>query len=182
MAEGQRMKQFRRRIYPSFGAFWKDLKGIISNRRKIRELMREGLISPCFRERIMLAVTSVNKCRYCAFGHSHRALEEGVPQEEVRELCLGTLDQSPEEELPALFYAQHWADCSGNVDQETRERIISIYGSQKAQAIEVSIRLIQMGNLLGNTFDYFLYRITLGRKGLIAEERQTNIPVDGFPN
>ena len=175
------MKLFRRRIYSSIGAFWKDLKGLFSDRKKIRALMREELIPPCFRERIMLAVTSVNKCRYCSYGHSRQALTEGVPQEEVRSLCHGVLDESPEEEIPALLYAQHWADCSGNIDQDTRERIIAIYGPQKTHAIEMSIRLIQTGNLLGNTFDYFLYRMTFGRKGLIAEERQTKRPVDRIP-
>jgi AhpD family alkylhydroperoxidase len=142
------MKRFRRRIYPTFGAFWRDLKGLFSDRKKIRELMRDDLISPCFRERIMLAVTSVNKCRYCAHGHSRQALTQGILLQEVRELCQGIFDQCPEDEFPALLYAQHWADCRGNIDQETRERIISIYGPQRAQAIEMAIRMIQMGNLL----------------------------------
>jgi AhpD family alkylhydroperoxidase len=176
------MKSFRRRIYPSIGVFWKEIKVLLSDRKKIRKLMRDDIISSCFRERLMLAVTSVNKCRYCAYGHSHRALMEGVPQEEIRELCLGTFDRSPDEELPALLYAQHWAEVSGKVDSQTRDKLISVYGPQRAEAIEMAIRMIQMGNLLGNTFDYLIYRITFGRKGLIAEERQAHIPVDGVPS
>ncbi|OGO18223.1 MAG: hypothetical protein A2Z14_15725 [Chloroflexi bacterium RBG_16_48_8] len=104
---------------------------------------------------------------------------EGVTKEEIQELCIGTFDRSPEEELPALLYPQHWAECSGDVDSETREKLVTIYDQPRAESIEMAIRLIQMGNLLGNTFDYFMYRITFGRKGLIEEERQAHIPVTG---
>jgi AhpD family alkylhydroperoxidase len=176
------MKSFRRRTFSNFGALWAEFIGLFSDRRKIRRLMRDDLISPCFRESLMLAVTSVNKCRYCAYGHSHRALMEGLSKVEIEELCRGTFDQSPEEELPALFYAQHWAEHSGKVDEAAREKLISIYGQQRSEAIEMAIRLIQMGNLLGNTFDYLIYRVTFGRKGLIEEERQAHLPVDGVPS
>jgi AhpD family alkylhydroperoxidase len=174
-----KINKFRRRVYPSIATFWKEFKGLIADRKKIREVMRSDEIAPCFRERLMLAVTSVNKCRYCAYGHSLRALEEGISKEEIQELYAGTFDQCPEEELPALLYAQHWAESGGEVDQEAREVLVSNYGKQKAEAIEMTLRLIQMGNLLGNTFDYFIYRVTLGRKGLLEEERQAHIPVDG---
>jgi AhpD family alkylhydroperoxidase len=176
------MKSFRRRTYTSFNIFWREFKALVSDQKKIRKLMREDTISPCFRERLMLAVTSVNKCRYCSYGHSRRALVEGVTPEEIQELCLGMFDRSPEEELPALLYAQHWAERGGEVSPEAREKLISTYGPERAEAIEMAIRLIQMGNLLGNTFDYLIFRITFGRKGLIEEEEQAHIPVDGIPS
>lgn len=175
------MGVFQRRIYPSIDIFWIEFKNLLAELKKIRRLMRGNQISPCFRERLMLAVTSVNKCRYCAYGHSLRALEEGISAEEIQGLCIGTFDLSPEEELPALLYAQHWAECAGEVTPEAKEILISTFGVERAEAIEITIRLIQMGNLLGNTFDYFIYRITFGRKGLIEEERQIHIPVNRVP-
>jgi AhpD family alkylhydroperoxidase len=176
-----KMGEFSRRIYPSIGAFWKEFRNLSADRKKIRRLMRGNQISPCFRERLMLAVTSVNKCRYCAYGHSLRALEEGISAEEVQDLCSGTFDQSPKEELPALLYAQHWAERAGEVAPEDREILLSTFGAERAEAIEMTIRLIQMGNLLGNTLDYFIYRVTFGRKGLIEEERQTHAHVKSVP-
>jgi len=161
------VKEFRRKIYPSIGKFWKDVISLLAKREKIREMMREGQISPAFRERLMLAVTSVNQCRYCLHAHARQALVQGISEVEIQELSLGTFDQSPRDEIPALLYAQHWADSDGNVDPEARERLISTYGSQRTQAIEMSLELIQMGNLLGNTFDYLLYRISFGRWGLV---------------
>jgi hypothetical protein len=31
--------------------------------------------------------------------------------------------------------------------------------------IEVVLRMMRMGNLIGNTLDYLLYRISFGRRG-----------------
>ena len=171
------MKTFRRRIYPSLRAFWKEFKQLFADRKKIRASMRDDQISACFRERLMLTVTSVNQCRYCAYAHSRQALLTGITPEEIWNLCNGTFDHCSEEELPALLYAQHWAECNGEVDERTREKLIAIYGQPTADSIEMAIRLIQMGNLLGNTFDYFLYRITFGRLGLLKEEREAPLPL-----
>jgi AhpD family alkylhydroperoxidase len=128
------------------------------------------MISPPFRERLMLAVTSVNKCRYCSYAHTRRALMEGIPHDEIRELDGGTFRRSPADELPALLYAQHWSENSGVPEPEARAKLIETYGLEKTQAIELSLRLIQMGNLMGNTFDLFLNRISFGRWGLTDEE------------
>lgn len=38
-----------------------------------------GRISPAFRERILLAVTSVNRYRYCQWVHSDLAAANGSP-------------------------------------------------------------------------------------------------------
>ena len=34
------------------------------------------------------------------------------------------------------------------------------------EAIELTLQMIRMGNLSGNTFDYILYRVSLGRLGV----------------
>jgi hypothetical protein len=39
------------------------------------------------------------------------------------------------------------------------------YGAENAEAIETVLRLIRMGNLGGNTLDYWLYRLSFGRWG-----------------
>ncbi|MFC2009044.1 hypothetical protein ACFLUT_03220 [Chloroflexota bacterium] len=39
------------------------------------------------------------------------------------------------------------------------------YGAEKADAIHLVLRLIRMGNLMGNTWDYFLHRISFGKWG-----------------
>lgn len=111
----------------------------------------------------MLAVISVEGCRYCSFLHSRLALKGGVGLDEIRQLLSGEFSECPEDEVIAILYAQHWAESSARPDPEADQKLMKQYGSEKAQAIHLMLRMIRLGNLLGNTWDYFLYRITLGK-------------------
>ena len=73
------------------------------------------------------------------------------------------VEHSPREELPALLYAQHWAETGGRTDPAARGRIIETYNEDTVNAIELALRTIQMGNLVGNTMDYIVYRLSFGR-------------------
>jgi AhpD family alkylhydroperoxidase len=42
---------------------------LIQRWRLLRGVVRGDLVSPAFRERLMLTVTGVNRCRYCAVYH-----------------------------------------------------------------------------------------------------------------
>ena len=159
------MHGFRRRTYASPGEAIADARSILSRWREIRSLMRGEGIGAAFRERLMLVVTEVNGCRYCSYGHSRRALAEGIAEEEVEALTQGVLADSPSEEVPALFYAQHWAEADGTPDPEARARVVHLYGGERVEQIELILRMIRMGNLMGNSWDYVLYRISFGRWG-----------------
>ena len=111
----------------------------------------------------MLAVTAVNGCRYCSYLHAKLALKEGISQEEISQLLSRDLDGCPEEEAPAVIYAQHWAESNAHPDPEATRKLQEIYGLEKAAAIHLMLRMIRLGNLLGNSWDYLLYRISLGK-------------------
>ena len=160
-----RLDKFNRRIYRSPANLIADFRAITSRRREIRPLMRGQVIDPAFRERLMLAVTQVNGCRYCAYGHARQALAEGISAEEIEALGQGMFAGSPPEEVPALLYAQHWAEAEGDPDPAARDRVVEQYGEQVTAGIELALRMIRMGNLAGNTWDYVLYRISFGRWG-----------------
>ena len=157
------MEKFNRRIYHSFPAFLADLKAIMARRDQMKPLMRGESLDEAFRERLMLAVTAVNGCSYCSYAHARQALAGGIDPEEVKALQDGVLENSPEEELPALLYAQHWAETAGRVDPVARQRLVETYDPEAVKAIELALRTIQMGNLMGNTMDYVLYRLSFGR-------------------
>lgn len=159
------MSTFDRRIYHSLGELLADFWGIISRRKQIRSLMRGQVITPPFRERLMLAVTAVNRCRYCSYAHAREALAKGVSQEEIEALAKGMFAESPPEEAPALLYAQHWAEANGAPEALAREQVVARYGEQVVETMELGLRMIRAGNLSGNTFDYLLYRISFGRWG-----------------
>lgn len=113
----------------------------------------------------MLTVTEVNGCRYCEYAHAKWALAAGVRPADVEALAVGQLDGCPPEEIPALLYAQHWAETNARPASEARQRVLETYGQAKLEGIELSMRMIRVGNLTGNTWDYLMYRASLGRWG-----------------
>ncbi|AFM13136.1 alkylhydroperoxidase like protein, AhpD family [Turneriella parva DSM 21527] len=118
-----------------------------------------GRISPAFRERILLAVTSVNRCRYCQWVHSDLAAANGISGEQIASLLGSSTESVPEEEKVALLYALHYAETNRNPAPMHRQQLIDTYGAETAQDIENWIQLIFFSNLSGNTFDAFLSRL-----------------------
>jgi AhpD family alkylhydroperoxidase len=78
-------QKFTRRIYRRPAELLEDFRFIWERRPMIRRAMR-GLISPAFRERLMMTVTEVNGCRYCSYYHARLSLLAGISQDELREL------------------------------------------------------------------------------------------------
>lgn len=156
------MEGFDKRYYTP-RSFWRDLRDLLARRSEIRETARSGRVSRAFAEKIMIAVTAVNGCRYCARFHSRLALQEGVsPDEIARILSLDLGDFSPEEAV-ALAFAQHWAEAEGRPDPEAERRLYETYGPQRSADILNWMRMINMGNLLGNSWDALLWRAGLRR-------------------
>ena len=160
--EGKTFK-IRRRTYRNFGQVGKDISFMIKNRKKISMIMKGNLISPSFRERLMLSVTAVNNCRICSYVHTKQALLSGLSKEETEMLLKGVIDNCPDKEIAALFYAQHWADTDANPDPKAKQKLVETYGKDTAEVIELVLRVIRVGNLVGNTWDYFLYRFSFSR-------------------
>ena len=153
-------RQFNKRRYRSLGEFWTDLRLLFSGLHKIKSVRT---ISPAFRERLMIAVTGVYGCSYCSWLHTGLALRTGIPKEEVIKLLSSSLETCPEDEAVAFLYAQHWADSNANPQPESIQRLLETYGSEKAEAINLLLRMNRIGNLFGNSFDYVLHRISFGR-------------------
>jgi AhpD family alkylhydroperoxidase len=163
--------KFRRRYWSSPRRLVADLAWPFAHRADLRHAMRNSGVSPAFRERLMLAVTQVNACRYCSQFHAQEALKAGISAAETRAMLEGDLGIAPADELPALLYAQHWADSDGRPDPAARSQLDAVYGAEQADAIDTILSMIRLGNLAGNTADYWLYRLTFGRYGLTEAER-----------
>ena len=88
---------FKNRIFTPaiFAASTRDLFAHLAD---LRSALRRHRINRLFAERIMLAVTQANGCRYCSYAHTHIALKAGIPTAELRGLLSGEFNQSPEEE------------------------------------------------------------------------------------
>ncbi|TFG20005.1 MAG: carboxymuconolactone decarboxylase family protein [Promethearchaeota archaeon] len=115
-------------------------------------------LSKEFLERIMLAVTSVNECRYCTYYHTKIALESGCSDDEIRGILGGDFSCAVQEELPALAFAQHFAESHEQPSRKALKQLVKVYGIEKSQQIITACRMITMGNLFGNTLDAYIHR------------------------
>ena len=132
----------------------------MKNMGKVAGLSKE------FMERIMLAVTSVNECRYCTYYHTKIALESGCSDDEVREILGGDFSCADQEQLPALAFAQHFAESKEQPSRKALKQLVKVYGVEKSQQIITACRMITMGNLFGNTLDAYINRY----HGIIPED------------
>lgn len=165
------VKRFLRRVYLGPGEFFRDLSWLLRRRRGIKGAMSGERVSKAFRERLMLVVTEVNGCRYCRSFHVPQAVSCGVSEEEIMDILAGQLPaDAPEEELTALAYAQHWAEENARPDLEYRRQVQECYGPETFAAVEMILRMIRVGNLTGNSWDYLLFRISFGRWGGVPRE------------
>jgi AhpD family alkylhydroperoxidase len=119
---------------------------------------KNKLLNKHFIERIMLAVTEVNGCEICSYAHTKMALEAGMSNEEIQNMLAGISDDVPEEEMSAVVFGQYYADSRGNPSKESWERILEIYGPQKAKGILASIRVMMLGNASGIPWSSFINR------------------------
>ncbi len=169
MKNTKQVKVFKRRVYSVLGFFLDILKVL----KKPGLAIRAGLgdaVSSRFRQRLYLSVIAVNGCRYCTYLHTREAMHAGLSQEEINRLLTGGIENVPMDEAKALLYAQHWADNNGQPDWQARADLVEAYGKQNSRAIEMVLLLIQIGSLSGNSFDYFLYRISGGCWGLTQKD------------
>jgi AhpD family alkylhydroperoxidase len=164
------MNTFKKRIYTVSG-FFHDIIAVLKHPGLALGVLWGISLTLRFRERLFLAVISVNSCRYCTYVHTRSAMHAGLSQDDVNLLLDGVFDYVPIDEAKALLYAQHWADNDGQPDAQARADLIETYGSKQARVIEMALLLIRIGSLCGNTFDYCLFRLSCGRCGLAKREQ-----------
>jgi AhpD family alkylhydroperoxidase len=127
--------------------------------RAVRHFDRLRTRDRRFTERIMLAVTEVNGCALCAYGHTRFALDAGLSGGEIRGLLGGVADGVPDAELPAIVFAQHYADTGGHPDQRVWRNLVDAYGEDRALGILGTARMIMCGNAVAIPWSSLLSRL-----------------------
>ena len=136
-----------------------DIRKILKHREYIRDAHRSHRVSKQFSEHIMLAVTGINDCTYCEWGHTQFALKAGSTLTEVKALLSQQFGDFPLDEELALIFAQHYADSAGQPSKESIRRLFEYYGFKKGRDILVFCEMITIGNLLGNSISAFFSRL-----------------------
>jgi len=108
---------------------------------------RKDVLNPRTRERIILAVTEVNGCRYCAWIH-------GSWQDFLGDVPTGTAEDA------LLVYARACADAGRPLDPGPLAETLP---PEAIRAIRATVAQIEVSNLVGNTVDGLLARATRAR-------------------
>lgn len=162
---------FRKRRYRGIGEFLADAWFLLRNAPQGARMIGKRTVPRAFRERLMLAVIAVYGCRMCTWAHTREAFRSGVSEDEINGLLSGSVDDCPPDEAVGVLYAQHWADTDARPSPESGSMLVDKYGPEKARDIDLVLRMIRVGNLTGNTWDYFLYRVSFGRLGMQEHPR-----------
>ena len=145
----------------------------VKNMPRLKMAMNKGLISKHFNSRIMLAVTEVNGCNLCSYGHTTIALESGMTEEEIHQLLGGETSDTPLEEQAALLFAQSVADSRGAVSKKAWEHLVTIYGEKQSKAILASVEVIMMGNTFGIPIGSLFSRVS--KKDIFKKDDRTTL-------
>ena len=151
-------QNFRKRTFTP-RVFFNDILFFLSHMPRIIGILGNESVSKTFVERIMTVVTAVNGCVYCSWFHAKQAVAIGISGDEVRDLLnLQFHTHAPREEVPALLYAQHYAETDRHPDATMTDEFYEYYGEETATDLYFSMRMIYFGNLFGNTWDAVISR------------------------
>ncbi|MEF8785741.1 MAG: carboxymuconolactone decarboxylase family protein [Haloarculaceae archaeon] len=126
----------------------------MQNLPRLIRAKRADRVSDQFAEKIMLAVTAVNECQYCSRYHTSLAQETGVDRETITSILESDVESAVDDgELPALLFAQRYAETKENPGRDAVAELQRTYGEETSADIQAFIRAIYFGNLLGNTYD-----------------------------
>ena len=120
---------------------------------------KSKLVDKNFVKRLQLAVTEVNGCALCSYGHAKMALRQGMGREEINSFLSGGDDFVKIEEAKAILFAQHFADSRGYPKKYAYDSIVKEYGEEKAQIILSAAQMMITGNIYGIPFSAFQSRL-----------------------
>lgn len=117
-------------------------------------------LSNAFRERIMLAVTAENQCRYCRVAHTGLAHLSNVERQDVLSILSGQDENLPADEQLALAFVRDLAarDFQSR-DHSLYAQVGQHFSDKQRAAIESSAHIINFGNRFGNTIDAAFSRV-----------------------
>ncbi len=141
------------------GNFIKVVANVMASSRVLLAALLRPKIPAALREKVFLGVTSVTNCRYCQWGHTHWAMAQGVPLEEVNQILgqqIGELEAKNPAEAAAILFAQHCAENMDQFDPASVEYLRRYYSEAQVAEILAYVRVITLGSLTGNTVDAIL--------------------------
>ena len=114
----------------------------------------------------MLAVTSVNECRFCSYVHTGVALANGVDLDELQHLLdSGTFGKVDDRDAVAILFAQHFAETQRHPSVEARAALARAFSRYQRLELMAYIHAIYLANLSANSVEEWLARLSRRETG-----------------
>ena len=150
---------FKKRIFTTWSLLRSGLHVLLFIPVLVRAYFFNGL-NKKFAERLLLVVSGVNDCVYCSWFHSYVASKRGIDTEQIGQLLNQLVPgEVPCYEHPALVFVIHFAESDGRPDALEITDLYRQFSAQDVTAIVALCTAIHFGNLCGNTYDAFLFRL-----------------------
>lgn len=153
--QGKIMQRQKLRIFSSLKEYFSLFIKTFKRMMQLRNIPQTDRISPQFHEKLLVALSAVNRCAYCSYLHTRLALEQGINRKEIDDILKNDIKEFSQKELPGILFAQHFAETKGNVSKTALRKVTQVYGENKTRQIQAFLYSVLFGNLCCNTFVYF---------------------------
>jgi len=149
---------YSKRIFTA-KTFFKELGFLIWNALRLIQLFTNKRIEKLI-GKILIVTDAVNECKYCSWMDAKLAIKNGVSEEEVKNMLKLEFETNVSDyELPALVFAQDYAENHGMVGADMLQTLTENYGEKLAKDLLLAIRAVTFGNLYFNTWGAFPSRL-----------------------
>jgi AhpD family alkylhydroperoxidase len=131
---------------------------------ELKKMKKKKIINKKLKERVMLAVSEVNGCAMCSWVHTRIALDAGMDNKEIKTILAGEMEGIPEEDVLAVLFAKNFAFNHDKIDPEMYQKLIDVYGENKAIAIVYVCNVITMTCAMGINLKLLRDRILFKRR------------------
>jgi AhpD family alkylhydroperoxidase len=131
--------------------------------RKVVPTLWGHPFSNAFRERLMIAVATINHCEYCQNAHKTLGQLAGVTKRQLKELVDESDENLPEGERVALTFVRDLARRGfASRDEALYSKLGTFYSDIQRETIESTARVMNFLNRMTNTFHATQARLTGG--------------------
>ena len=149
----------RKRTIGTF-SFFGSLLSFATQLPTIFKIWQKHEIEAGFREELMLAVSRLNDCKYCAWGHHEWAHAVGISEDELDHIEHGDPEGIERAKWVAISYVVALVSSDfTDVPSELKQEMQASYSDHEIKEIELVARIMDIANRGANTFDAMLSRL-----------------------
>ena len=143
----------RKRTIGTF-SFFGEILSFACEVPRIYKIWRKHEIEAGFREELMLAVATLNDCKYCAWGHHEWAHAAGVSEEELDHIEHGDPEGIDRAKWVAISYVVAFVSSEyEHVPRDLKREMRANYSEDEIKEIELVARIMDAANRAANTWD-----------------------------